>query len=124
MVREGWLVDPSNFVGDVGLDDVCPPGVDAARYLNYHEDPGGLSLALGRDAIASVQRIAVPLPDTWDGGWVRDAVAWLGGVRPSMTLRVAVSSARRALISARAVVSRSICSRRLSARAVVSSCSV
>ncbi|MFD5234749.1 hypothetical protein ACFWJ5_40945 [Streptomyces qaidamensis] len=69
VVREGWLVDPSNFVGDVVLDEVCPPGVDAARYLNYHEDPGGLSLALGRGAIASVQRIAVPLPDTWDGGW-------------------------------------------------------
>ncbi|MER6187704.1 hypothetical protein [Streptomyces sp. NPDC001652] len=80
VVREGWLVDPSNFVGDVVLDEVCPPGVDAARYLNYHEDPGGLSLALGRDAIASVQRIAVPLPDTWDGGWVREAVAAIEGV--------------------------------------------
>lgn len=80
VVREGWLVDPSNFVGDVVLDEVCPPGVDVARYLNFHEDPGGLSLALGRDAIASVQRIAVPLPDAWDGGWVRDAVAALEGV--------------------------------------------
>lgn len=80
VVREWWLVDPSNFVGDVVLDEVCPPGVDVARYLNYHEDPGRLSLALGRDAIASVQRIAVPLPDTWDGGWVRDAVAALEGV--------------------------------------------
>ncbi|WP_405968866.1 hypothetical protein OG613_46705 (plasmid) [Streptomyces sp. NBC_00015] len=79
-VREGWLVDPGNFVGDVVLDEVCPPGVDVARYLNYHEDPGGLSLALGRDAIASVQRIAVPLPDIWDGGWVRDAVEALEGV--------------------------------------------
>ncbi|WP_369044036.1 hypothetical protein [Streptomyces sp. Midd1] len=80
VVRAGWLVDPSNFVGDVVLDEVCPQGVDVARYLNYHEDPGGLSLALGRDAIASVQRIAVPLPDAWDGGWVRDAVAALEGV--------------------------------------------
>ncbi|WP_369393044.1 hypothetical protein AB5J72_39835 [Streptomyces sp. CG1] len=80
VVREGWLVDPGNFIGDVGLDEVCPPGVDVARYLNYHVDPGGLSLALGRDAIASVQRIAVPLPDTWDGGLVRDAVAALEGV--------------------------------------------
>ncbi|MFI5724651.1 hypothetical protein [Streptomyces cyaneofuscatus] len=80
VVREGWLVDPGNFLGDVRLDEVCPPGVEVARYLNYHEDPGGLSLALGRDAIASVQRIAVPLPDTWDGGWVRDAVAALEGV--------------------------------------------
>ncbi|MFE0645721.1 hypothetical protein ACFW2Y_29535 [Streptomyces sp. NPDC058877] len=80
VVREGWLVDPSNFVGDVVIDEVCPPGVDVARYLNYHEDPGGLSLALGRDAIASVQRIAVPLPDTGDGGWVRDAVVAIEGV--------------------------------------------
>lgn len=77
VVREGWLIDPSNFVGDVALDEVCPPGVDVARYLNYHEDPGGLSLALGRDAIAGVQRIAVPLNDAWDASWVRDAVAAL-----------------------------------------------
>ncbi|MGW0121877.1 hypothetical protein [Streptomyces sp. NPDC003327] len=80
VVRKGWLVDPSNFAGDVVLDEVCPPGVDVARYLNYHEDPGGLSLALGRDAIATVQRIAVPPPDAWDGGWVRDAVTALKGV--------------------------------------------
>jgi hypothetical protein len=73
-VREGWLIDPSDFVGDVMLADVCPPGVDVARYLNYHEDPGGLSLALGRNAIDSVQQVAVPLPDSWDEDWVRDAV--------------------------------------------------
>ena len=47
VVREGWLIDPANFAGDVVLDEVCPPGVDVARYLNHHEDPGGLSLALG-----------------------------------------------------------------------------
>lgn len=77
VVREGWLIDPSNFVGDVVLDEVCPPGVNVARYLNYYEDPGGLSLALGRDAIAAVQRIAVPLPDACGIEWVRDAVAAL-----------------------------------------------
>ena len=67
-VRPGWLIDPSNFVGDVELAEVCPPGVDVARYLNYHEDPGGLSLALGRTAIASTQRIVLPLegpPASW-----------------------------------------------------------
>ncbi|MEV7099301.1 hypothetical protein AB0M80_41395 [Amycolatopsis sp. NPDC051045] len=74
VVREDWLIDPSNFVGDVVLAEVCPAGVDVARYLNYHEDPGGLSLALGRDAIAGVQQVAVPLPDVWDAEWVRDAV--------------------------------------------------
>ncbi|MFJ1733073.1 hypothetical protein [Streptomyces sp. NPDC088254] len=77
VVREGWLIDPSDFVGDVVLDEVCPPGVDVARYLNYHEDPGGLSLALGREAIAGVQQVPVPLPDAWDADWVREAVAAL-----------------------------------------------
>lgn len=37
-VREGWVVDPSDFLGDVMLHEVCPPGA-GARYLNYHEDP-------------------------------------------------------------------------------------
>ncbi|UOQ56362.1 hypothetical protein MUN78_11820 [Leucobacter allii] len=77
VVREGWLVDPSDWLGDVVLTEVCPSGIDVARYLNYHEDPGGLSLALGRNAIASVQEIAIPLPDAWDGGWAREAIATL-----------------------------------------------
>ena len=77
MVRKGWLVDPSDFVGDVVLNLVCPPGVDVARYLNYHEDPGGLSLALGRDSIAYVQRVAIPLPATFDADWARNAISAL-----------------------------------------------
>lgn len=77
VVREGWVVDPSNWLGDVVLAEVCPPGLDVARYLNYHEDPGGLSLALGCGAIADVQQIAIPLRDAWEGDWVREAVAGL-----------------------------------------------
>lgn len=73
-VREGWLPDPSNFVGDVALDEVCPPGIDVARYLNCHEDPGGLSLALGRAAIASTQQIMIPPKTTDDPDWVDSAV--------------------------------------------------
>ncbi|GAB2493907.1 hypothetical protein GCM10027063_36710 [Promicromonospora xylanilytica] len=76
-VREGWLVDPSNFVGDVVLDRVCPPGIDVARYLNYHEDPGGLSLALSRAAIASTQQIAIPSLASEDSSWVATAVGEL-----------------------------------------------
>ena len=79
IVRQGWLVDPSNWLGDVVLDDVCPPGVDVARYLNYHEHPGGLSLALGRGAIADVKQVAVPFSDGWDSVWVREAAAGLKG---------------------------------------------
>lgn len=77
VVREGWVIDPSDWLGHVVLAEVCSTGVDAARYLNYHEDPGGISLALGRDAIASVQQVEVPLLDAWDGDWVRKAVAAL-----------------------------------------------
>ncbi len=69
VVRESWLIDPSNFVGDVELAEVCPPGIDVARYLNYHEDPGGLSLALGRDAIAATQQVAIPTATNLDEDW-------------------------------------------------------
>ncbi|GHB93489.1 hypothetical protein GCM10010348_10960 [Streptomyces anthocyanicus] len=108
VVREGWLVDPANFVGDVVLDEVCPPGVDVARYLNYHEDPGGLSLALGRNAIVSVQRIAVPLPDTRDDGWVRDAVAALEGASDTAVLATGKPAFRMRPPSARAVLGRQL----------------
>lgn len=70
VVRESWLIDPSNFVGDVELAEICPPGIDVARYLNYHEDPGGLSLALGRNAIAGTQQVAVPETTNVDEDWI------------------------------------------------------
>ncbi|MFJ3673343.1 hypothetical protein ACIPSE_43505 [Streptomyces sp. NPDC090106] len=108
VVRKRWLVDPGNFVGDVVLDEVCPPGVDVARYLNFHEDPGGLSLALGRDAIASVQRIAVPLPDSWDGGWVRDAVAALEVVSGTVVPANGTPARRVRPSSPRAVLGREL----------------
>lgn len=72
-VREDWLADPGGFVGDVPLNEVCPPGIDATRYLNRHEDEGGLSLALGPGAIESVQQIMVPLRVTADDPWVASA---------------------------------------------------
>jgi hypothetical protein len=77
VVREGWLIDPSNFVGDVNLAEVCSSGIDVARYLNYHEDPGALSLALGRGAIQWVQRIPLPLPPVGPDDWIRSAVTKL-----------------------------------------------
>lgn len=108
VVRKGWVVDPSNWLGDVVMAEACPPGVDVARYLNYHEDPGGLSLALGRDAIADVQRVAVPLPFASDDDWVDEAIASLESASD-----VAVPAAgrlgrfRRAL-SPRAVLAREL----------------
>ncbi|BFO19634.1 hypothetical protein SHKM778_60220 [Streptomyces sp. KM77-8] len=66
VVREGWLVDPSNFVGDVVLDEVCPPGVEVARYLNFHEDPeGSRSRWGGRDRQRSADRCSAPRRLGW-----------------------------------------------------------
>jgi hypothetical protein len=78
-VREGWLIDPSNFDGDVILEEVCPPGIDVARYLNYHEDPGTLSLALDPTAIASTQQVTIPLSSNDGPGWLATAVGELEG---------------------------------------------
>lgn len=77
VVREDWIVDPVDFVGDVPLDEVCPPGVDVTRYVNHHEDPSRLSLALGRDAIASVEQVTVPIPGAGDADWQEKAVSAL-----------------------------------------------
>lgn len=108
-VREGWVVDPSDFVGDVMLHEVCAPGSGAARYLNYHEDPGGLSLALGRDVIASVQRIPMPAPDAYDGSWVHDAVVALcaagAGAGPPVGV---LSQLRRFQLSPQALASQDL----------------
>lgn len=70
------LVD---FVGDVALHQACPPGIDAARYVNSHEDPGGISLALGRDAIHSVQRLQIPLHSPARVSWRESALKGLTG---------------------------------------------
>lgn len=70
-VAPGLQDDADDFMGDVPLEEVCPPGVDVRRYLNEHEDRGSISLALGRTAVRSVQRLQLPLaalqrPPWWD----------------------------------------------------------
>ncbi|MFC0674526.1 hypothetical protein [Brachybacterium hainanense] len=115
VVRESWVVDPSDWLGDVVLADVCPPGVDVTRYLNRREDPGGISLALGRDAIASVQQVSLPLPLDGPDHWASRAVAALesasaapvptedilGRSRPGPSRRSAVASELAADLAAR-----------------------
>lgn len=56
-------------MGDVQLAEVGGPLIDVYRYVNTHEDPSSISLAVTMHAIRSVQRICVPLPvypvDPW-----------------------------------------------------------
>jgi hypothetical protein len=56
-----WETEPVDWLGNVPLAEVCPAGIDAVRYLNENEDPGGISLALGRSTIHSVQQVPIPL---------------------------------------------------------------
>lgn len=81
VVAPGYGEELVDFVGDVQLAEACPSGIDATRYVNRHEDPGGISLALGRGAIYSVQSLPIPLaPDPGrddQPGWFATAVAAL-----------------------------------------------
>lgn len=74
VIQPGWITDPSNFVGDVQLDDLCPPEVEVVRYVNYHEDPGGLSLAIRPSAISTTQRLAIPLAAHDGDPWIAETV--------------------------------------------------
>lgn len=69
--------EPTNFVGDVQLAEVGVPGVEVYRYVNTHEDPSSVSLAITIDAIQCVQSIAIPLPAESADPWVSEATARL-----------------------------------------------
>ena len=64
----------NGIFGDVKLSDACPEGIDTARYVNSREDPGSISLALRRSAIAAIQRIEVPLPKINCTVWQESAI--------------------------------------------------
>lgn len=77
VVAPGCGDEVVDFVGDVELSVACPPGIDAVRYVNIHEDPGGVSLALGRLAIQAVQRLQIPLESPDVASWRSSALARL-----------------------------------------------
>lgn len=77
VVRDDIPIDPSDYLGNVALEKICPPGIDVSRYLNLKEDQGGISLALGRNAIKSVQQVALPIRGIVSRDWVCDAIATL-----------------------------------------------
>jgi hypothetical protein len=92
VIDPGWTTDPSNFVGDVHLDDLCSPEVEAVRYVNYHEDPGGLSFAIRPSAIGTTQRLAIPLAPRPDEPWIVDTAERLSDDPPDPWLPVELRS--------------------------------
>ncbi len=57
-VRQSWVIDPGNVTGQVQVDKVCPEPIGITRYVNFHEDPGSLSLAVRPQAVKAVQQVA------------------------------------------------------------------
>lgn len=56
-IYPGWKYEPASMVGEFDRDEMCPKPYNVARYLNYYEDPGTLSLAIRPEAIDSTQVI-------------------------------------------------------------------
>lgn len=79
-ILPGSKVDPSRSFGDVWLDEIASPEIDVARYVNVHEDPGGLSAAIRPSAIAATQCLPIPLAAADDDPWVADTAARLQSV--------------------------------------------
>ncbi|RFA06626.1 hypothetical protein B7R21_19275 [Subtercola boreus] len=77
IIEPGVHKEPTNFVGDVVLEEVCTPGVNVYRYVNTREDPSSISLAVNVKAIHSVQGIPIPLPVETADPWVSRASARL-----------------------------------------------
>lgn len=77
VIEPGVHPEPTDWVGNAYLGEVCAPGSTVLRYVNAHEDPSSVSLALEPAAIRAVQRVPIPL--TVDAGepWVLDATARL-----------------------------------------------
>lgn len=53
--------EPASIFGDVNLEELGAGRSEIYRYVNSHEDPSSISLALTIDSIASVQRISIPI---------------------------------------------------------------
>lgn len=73
VIEPGVHEELHSLMGDVQLSDKCAPGVEVYRYVNVHEDPSGVSLAVEISAIGSVQSTPIPLAVDADDPELRTA---------------------------------------------------
>ena len=59
-VEPGWRDENSDKAAQISQEDFGD--ADVVRYLNVHESPGSISLAVRPAAIGALQRIALPIP--------------------------------------------------------------
>ncbi len=77
VIEPGVHPEPTDFVGNAYLSEVCAPGVNVLRYVNVHEDASRISLALDIDAIDAIQSIPIPLPVDTGDAWIIGATTRL-----------------------------------------------
>mgnify|MGYP003377958851 CR=1 FL=1 len=75
VIEPGVHPEPTDWVGNAYLAGVLTSGSTVLRYVNVHEDPSSISLALERVAIRAVQSIPIPLTVDVGEPWVLDATA-------------------------------------------------
>ena len=82
--REGWIIDPEQLPRRRRPRRGLPSRSRRRPPPQLPRGSRGLSLALGREAIDGVQRVAVPLLDSWDVDWVGEAAADLEGASDAL----------------------------------------
>lgn len=73
VIAPGVHKEPTNWLGDAYLADVCSVGTHVLRYVNVHEDQSSVSLAIELDAVRAVQMTPIPLPVDASDPWVLTA---------------------------------------------------
>jgi hypothetical protein len=101
-IEPGVHKEPTNWVGDVQLAKVCAPGINTFRYVNTHEDPSSISLAVTLDAIVAVQAMPISLAVDATHPWVTAAAARLlaAAALPAPQPRTELERMRRHMPSA------------------------
>lgn len=61
VLEPGIHAELPSLMGDVELSAKCGPDVNVCRYVNVHEDPCSVSLAIEIDAVWRVQSVPIPL---------------------------------------------------------------
>ena len=74
VIEPGIHPEPTNWLGDANLADVCHQDVQVLRYVNAHEDPASVSIA-ELNAIHAVQGMAIPLQVDASDTWIVEAIA-------------------------------------------------
>ncbi len=76
-IEPGVHPERANIMGDVQLAELGAAGSDILRYVNTHEDPSSVSLAVRLEAILAVQVLPIPLPVSAGDAWVSAAATRL-----------------------------------------------